>query len=117
MFLVILVRAGQSLCEAQGVPPGVTDPGRSVWFQVGETNDVVMGLTYTPNRDFPAPRTSVAGVPAMLLLNPPGGGFYAFFLEVANWFTATNVALNIEYFDSATGVVAVLYDSFDETIR
>jgi alpha-tubulin suppressor-like RCC1 family protein len=95
------------------VPSGITDPGRSVWFQVGETNDAVMGLKYGPNPGFPAFRLSIAGVPAMMVVNTPRSQ-YPFFLDVANWFTATNVVLNIEYYDSGMGSIFVLYDSFDQ---
>lgn len=110
-FLAIAAGAGANLRAGETVPPGVTDPGRSVWFQVGESNDVVMGLKYETADVLPSHRLSVEGVPAIAVYPP----VQRIFMEVANWFTATNVLLNIEYYDSGTGELRVAYDSSDES--
>jgi len=96
--------------DANVMPPEVTDPGRSVWFQVGETNDALMGLEYLPIEGFPGRRLSLAGVPVILLASPTPG-YSAFYLDVANWLTATNVVLNIQYYDSGVGLIWVMYMS------
>ncbi len=38
-------------------------------------------------------------------------------MEVANWFTASDVILNVHYFDSGTGAIALNYDLYDETVQ
>jgi hypothetical protein len=109
-LLCLYIGAGINLYAEQVIPSGITDPGRSVWFQAGEVNDVVLGLKYETG--LPTYRLSIAGVPAIAAYPPS----QRIFLDVANWFSATNVILNIEYFDSGTGRIIVCYDSLDQNV-
>lgn len=104
----VMVRAVNS------APLEIADPGRSIWFEIGDPNDSVVGLEAVPSGEGTIRRLSVGGVPAITVDFSNGRFLY---LDAASWFTASDVVLNVHYYDSGTGDVSVVYDSFDETVH
>jgi len=94
------------------VPDGMADPGRSVWIEFTDPT-TGRGLMVHASAEGVYRPMAADGVPAMTVDPTQNRLLY---LLVEPWFTASDVELGIEYFDSGTGQVDVVYDSLDESV-
>jgi hypothetical protein len=105
-----------SLCLAHPIvaiseiPKGIEDPGRSVWIKFSNPAINVGLEIVSPGSEGNAVPDRINAISVWKV-----NGFL--YLQVASWFTASDIMMTIEYLDVAEeGGISAVYDSTDETV-